>query len=192
MANENDVTTAKLKSIDGVTVSASVLGDLLGVTDRRVRQLADEGIFLKVSNGRYILADSIKSYITMLKVQNDINNSEDGDGIDLEKEKAIHERIKRQQSELKLALMKGEMHKSDNVKKVMIDMLTSFRTRILNLPSKVAPMLVARNEAGFIKDMLMKEVVEVLNELKDYDPKEFYGDEYIDFEENEVVTNENN
>lgn len=183
MAEDKEVSSAKIKSIDGVTVSASVLGDLIGVTDRRVRQLAEEGVLVRATNGRYILAESIKSYITTLKVQSDINNSQDENELDLDKEKALHEKIKRQQAELKLALMKGEVHKAQDVRKVMTDMLASFKARILNLPSKISPVLVARNDAGFIKDTLMKEVIESLNELRDYDAREFYGDEYIDFEE---------
>lgn len=177
---------AKIEDISSVTVSASVLGDLLGVTDRRVRQLAEEGIFIRVSKGRYSLPESIKNYITTLKMQNDILTSGQEEGIDLELEKAIHERIKRHQSEIKLALMKGEVHRSDDVEQVMTDMLTSFRTRLLNIPSKVAPMLVARNEAGHIRDMLTNEMVEVLEELKDYDPTKFYGEDYIDYDEDEI------
>lgn len=138
---------------------------------------------VRVAKGRYALAESIKNYIVDLKVQNDVAGQEKADDLDLEKEKALHENIKRQQAEIKLALMKGEVHKSYDVETVMVDMLTSFRTRILNIPSKVAPMLVARHDAGLIQELIMREIVEVLNELKDYNPEDFYSGEYIDYEE---------
>lgn len=78
--------------------------------------------------------------------------------------------------------MKGELHKAEDVKTVMTDMLASFKTRLMNIPSKTAPILENR-DAMYIKDRLTKEVLEVLNELKDYNPKDFYSDEYIAGEE---------
>lgn len=78
--------------------------------------------------------------------------------------------------------MKGELHKAADVEKVMTDMLSAFKTRVLNVPSKVAPILEDR-DAGYIKDRLTSEITEVLNELKDYDPKAFYSDEYVEGEE---------
>lgn len=179
-------TTAKVDSIDNLTVSASVLAELLGVTDRRVRQLAEEGIFTRVSKGRYNLPESIKTYINMLKMEQDIVNAGTGDGLDLETERAIKIRVERKQAEIKLALMKGEVHKAADVEQIMTDMLTSFRTKLLNIPAKLAPILVARNEVGHIKDLINNEIIEVLNELKDYNPSDFYAEEYIDYDEDEV------
>lgn len=178
--------TAKVETIDRLTVSASVLADLLGVTERRVRQLAEEGIFMRESKGRYNLPESIKTYINMLKMESDIVNSGQTNGLDLDVEKAIHERVKRNQAEIKLALMKGDVHKSEDVKRVMIDMLTSFRTRLLNIPAKVAPIVAVKKDAGVIRELLTLEVVEVLEELKGYNPAEFYGREYIEYDEDEI------
>ena len=90
--------------------------------------------------------------------------------------------MKRHISELKLQTMRGELHKAEDVEKVMSDMLAAFKTRVMNIPSKVAPILEDR-DAGYIKDRLTNEVVEALNELKDYEPKAFYSDEYVEGEE---------
>ncbi|WP_410495806.1 hypothetical protein QTL86_19265 [Cellulosilyticum sp. ST5] len=179
-------TTEKIGSIEGLTVSATVLGELLSVTDRRVRQLAEEGIFKRVSKGRYLLPDSIKTYINMLKMENDIAASGGSNNLDLETEKAIHERIKRQQSEIKLALMRGEVHKSEDVEEVMTDMLASFRSKMMSLPSKLAPLLLNKSEATTVREVLTREILEVLMELKDYNPYDFYGEEYIEYDEGEV------
>ena len=78
--------------------------------------------------------------------------------------------------------MKGELHKAEDVETVMMDMLAAFKTRTINIPSKVAPILENR-DAAYIKDRLTSEVTEALNELKDYDPKAFYSDEYVESEE---------
>ena len=80
--------------------------------------------------------------------------------------------------------MKGELHKADDVKTVMMDMLVAFKTRVMAIPSKVAPTLENR-DAAYIKRRLTNEVMEVLNELKDYNPKAFYSDEYVEENEDE-------
>ncbi|WMJ88876.1 hypothetical protein [Anaerocolumna sp. MB42-C2] len=182
---KNTIDSMKTKDISAVTVSASVLSEIMGVGDRRVRMLADEGILVRAAKGRYNLKESIKNYILTIKIAAD--NGEDPDKeLTLEEIKAQHEKVKMHMSQLKLSLMQGELHKSSDVELVMKDMLSSFRARMLNLPSKVAPLLVMRDNADWIRESLTKEVIEVLNELKDYDPNDFYSEEYIDTEEDEA------
>jgi phage terminase Nu1 subunit (DNA packaging protein) len=176
---DND--TIKTTDISSVTVSAQVLGQIIGVTDRRIRQLAEENILVRISKGRYNLHESIKNYILTLKVAMETGNNDNPDGeLDLDEEKALHERVKRHIAELKLQVMKGELHKSTDVERVMTDMLVAVRTKLLALPSKLAPILVSRNDIGFIKDTVSKEILEVLNELCDYNPVNFYSDEYVE------------
>lgn len=176
---END--GVKLTDVESLTVSAAVLGDTFGVSDRRIRQMAEEGIISRVAKGRYNYKESVKNYILSLKLAVDASTSENPDGeLDFNEEKALHERVKRHIAELKYQTMKGELHKAEDVQKVMVDMLTAFKTRILNIPAKVSPILANRSEIGYIKDVLTKEVLEALNELKDYDPKMFYSDEYVE------------
>ena len=177
--------SAKITNVDSLTVSAAVLGDIFGVSDRRIRQMAEEGIIVRVAKGRYNFQESVKNYILSLKLAVDTANQDNADGeLNIEEEKALHERVKRHISELRLQTMKGELHKAEDVEKVMTDMLTSFKTRVMNIPSKVAPVLESR-DAGFIKDRLTAEVTEALNELKDYDPKAFYSDEYVEGEDDD-------
>ncbi len=172
--------SAKVKNIDSITVSAIVLGDLFGVTDRRIRQMAEEGTVVRAAKGRYKLVESVKTYLLTMKLAAEGAGIELVDGeINLEEEKGLHERVKRHISELKLQIMKGEVHKADDVETVMMDMLAAFKTRIMGIPSKVAPALENR-DAAYIKDKLTAEVTEALNELKDYNPKAFYSEEYVE------------
>lgn len=180
---KSDTDSTKVTDIDSLTVSAAVLGNIFGVTDRRVRQMAEEGIIVRAAKGRYNLVESLKNYILSLKLAAEGATADSPDGeIDFDEEKALHERVKRHISELKLQTMKGELHKAEDVERVMSDMLAAFKTRVMNIPSKVAPVLEDR-DAAYIKERLMGEVIEALNELKDYDPKEFYSDEYVEGEE---------
>ena len=179
--------TEKVQDISSLTVSASVLAKIIGVTtDRRVRSLAQEGIFVKAAQGRYKLMDSMHNYILNMRVANDAmkTHSELEDELDLNSEKAKHERIKRHITELKLALMKGKVHKSEDVEAVMTDMLTNFKTKVLSLPSKLTPQLVNRDKS-YILDLLTNEFTELLSELAEYNPADFYGKEYVDADDSE-------
>lgn len=177
--------TEKVSDISSITVSASVLGKIIGVTDRRIRQLADEGLLTKVSSGRYNLQESLHSYILQLRVANDAEkNSPDlEDKLDYGMEKAMHERVKRHITELKYALMKGQVHRSEDVESVMTNMLTNFKTKIISLPSKLTPLLVNRDDKKYILDLLTNEMHEVLNELSEYNASDFYSDDYVDIDD---------
>lgn len=169
-------------NISAVTVNASVLCDIIGVSDRRIRGLAEEGILVKASRGRYKLIESLKNYILTLKISNKdnlVSSSQESD-LDLDTEKAKHEVIKIQMSELKLRLMEGSVHKSEDVRAVMSDMLVAFRSRLMNHPAKAAPVLANMYDPGQIQNYLEKEMMDALLELRDYNPKEFYNDDYID------------
>ena len=127
---KQETESAKVTDIDSLTVSAAVLGNIFGVTDRRIRQMAEEGIIVRAAKGRYNLVDSLKNYILSLKLAVDSNDSDNPDGeLNFEEEKALHERVKRHISEMKLQTMKGELHKADDVRHVMTDMLSSFKNK---------------------------------------------------------------
>lgn len=183
---END--TLKITDISAITVSAQVLGQIIGVSDRRIRQLAEENILVRVSKGRYNLLESTKNYILTLKVALESDGRDNPDGeLVLEEEKALHERVKRFIAELKLQTMKGELHKSNDVERVMTDMLVSVKTKLLAMPSKLAPLIIGRTDVGSVKDVITKEILETLNELKEYNPVDFFSDEYVEIEGDEVA-----
>lgn len=180
--SDKKITSKKVEDINSVTVSAGVLANLLSVTDRRIRDLAQEEILVRVKHGRYDLAQSIKNYILHLKTNNDIKEVKD-ENLDWDKERALHEIIKREKTELQVKVMKGELHYSKDVEKVMTDMLITFRNKIMNIGSKIAPMVISRTDLNVIEDIVNDECVSALEELSEYDPVLFYNDECIDIED---------
>lgn len=179
---KKETESAKITDVDSLTVSVGVMANIFSLSERRIRQMAEEGIIARAAKGRYKLVESLKNYILALKLSAEGANADDPDGeVNIDEEKALHERIKRHISELKLQVMRGDLHKAEDVEQVMTDMLSSFKVRVMNIPSKVAPSLENRDTA-YIKEHLTKEVQEVLNELKDYNPKDFYSDDYIEGE----------
>lgn len=161
------------RNIDGMVVNTKVIANLFGLTDRRVRQLVEEEIIDKVGNGRYDLQDTLKKYIAFLRANNAADHDSNKTKESLEYEKYLHERAKREMAEMELAQLKGQLHHSSEVEKVMTKMLSDFRARLLGLPTKLAPQLIARSEIQIIQDLMQKELYESLQELSDYEPSMF-------------------
>lgn len=181
--------TRKVQSIDDITVSAKVIGEMIGVGDRMVRHLADEGIIKRNSHGRYLLLESVKNYILTLKVSKageSIKTDFDKDSLDLNHEKAVNEHWKSLITEIKLQLIKGQVHKSEDVERVMTDMFLNFKNKMLALPHKLAIKLENR-ERQEIQEKLREEIASALAELADYTPDAFYSDEHIDIEDDVVL-----
>ena len=102
------------EEFEQITVPSKTLEALFGVKDRTIRDLADKGIVARDSHGKYLFWNSAKGYITALKIANAGKAHQkpvDGEEIlDWEEEKAQHEKIKRQITEIKLQLIKGQVH----------------------------------------------------------------------------------
>lgn len=178
----------KQEDIKTLTVSSKVLEDLFGVSDRTIRYLADEGIVERVSHGKYRFVNSVKSYITALKVASKEQTAEfEGEEIDLFTEKAVHERYKRQITEIKLQLIQGKVHKAEDIEAVMTDMLLRFKAKLEGIPSKLAPKLENESKVN-IQRILTEEISDALMELSEYSPAMFYSDEHIDIKDDNVKT----
>lgn len=184
---ETEMDSEKVMDIDQLVVSAGVLGKILGISDRRVRGLAEEGVIMRVSSGRYKLAESVHSYILNLKVAQNAKDQMAYDGsLDLDEERAIHERVKRQIAELKYSVMRGELHKAEDVEDVMNAILSNFKARLEGMPAKLVPKLYKRGEdKSYILNVLQEAVSDALKELSEYNPSDFYGDGYIAANEEE-------
>lgn len=160
--------TSKDKS--KMEVSTKEISEIFGLSDRRIRQLESEGILVKISRGKYDLPKSIQGYINYIKEQ-----SQTDEEVDLKKEKTLLTRANRMKAEMELKIIKGEVHKSEDVEKVMNDMLGSFRAQMLVIPGKAAPQLIGKTEIAEAKSILKDYIYEALQELSDYDPSIFYG-----------------
>jgi len=177
----------KLKTVDQVTVSSSVLADLFGLTDRRIRQLENEGVIKKIARGRYSLQENIKSYINFIKANADLKEKKTEENkVDYDEEHALLEQTKRKKLELELAAMRGTIHHREDVERVMMDMLANFKAKILSIPSKLAPNLMTFKSDADIQEYLLENMIEVLEELSEYNPKDFYNEKYVDIVEDEI------
>lgn len=142
----------------------SDLAKLLMITQRRVNQLADEGVIIRQIEGNFILPEAINEYYAYKYQSNET--------IDYLAEKAKHEKAKRELTELELGKRRRELHEASDVEAVLSEMLTNFRAQIHGIPSKMAPMLFGKSKAD-IEELLNQEIEVRLSEIRDYKPEMF-------------------
>lgn len=143
--------------------SAKVIADLLDLTEKRVRQLRDEGIVKEATRNFYELKPTVQAYIAYIKGLNG------GAGkADYNEEKALLIKAKRQSEELDLQVKTNELHSADVVERIVSDMLIRFKSRMMSIPSKLAPKLVSMSDPTDISELLRSSIYEALFELSDF------------------------
>lgn len=171
--------TGKTKLDERTIVNTKALAKMFNMTERNVRLLVEEGVIARVNHGRYDLIDTVSRYVTFLKMSNDgLDESKVQES--LEYEKWLHEKAKREKAVIELAHLKKEMHKADEVEKVLNHMLASFRSKMLSLPSKAALFLASKDDPKEIEALLERDIYAALAELADYEPSLFFEEDEIE------------
>lgn len=140
--------------------TSKVVAQWIGLTERRVRQLRDEGVIEEYKPGLYDLQPTVLRYIRYVG----------GAG----KESLTHERTmltaaKRQAAEMENDLRRGDLHKTEDIERGMKTMILNIRSRFLALPAKLSPVLASMSgNQTEIFDTMKAAIDETLEELSDY------------------------
>ncbi len=140
--------------------TSKVVAQWLCLTERRVRQLRDEGVIVEARPGLYERQPTVARYITSLG----------GAGKEtLTNERMKLTRAKREAAELENELRKGEVHRTEDIERGIKSMFLNIRSRFLALPAKLSPTLATMggNQTG-IFDELKQAIDEILEEMSDY------------------------
>ena len=86
------------------------------------------------------------------------------------REKALHEKAKRELAELDLKLKNDQLVEVDQVGDHLDKIFSAVRQRLLATPSKIAPLVHAEESVGGARIVLESAVFEVLSELSQIDP----------------------
>ena len=130
----------------------------LDVSERRVRQLRDEKVIAEVRPGLYDLIDTNHRYINYLRKR----NPEGDETIDYNTERAKLVRAKRKNEEYELQLKENQLHAAEDIEAVMTDMLVNFKSRLMAIPSKLAPVLCKKTDKAEIFALLKDHIAEAL------------------------------
>lgn len=143
-------------------LSKKDLASIAGYTYRRLYDIdkaaeKDKKLFVAGEGGKYSLSLFVQRW-----VQYNIEHQNDGPE-DWETEKAIHEKVKREKSEIELSRMRGEVVPVQDVQRAWMDIAGVVSSRFINLPRKLAPSLVMIADPSIIEGIIERDVREALN-----------------------------
>ena len=159
--------------------STAVVASLFNLSERRVQQLAKEGVIegRKVDGVyQFDLLPTVRKYIAYLS---DKANGRDQKNRKTEEEKLAAEadlkRAKADMAELQLRELRGQMHRSEDVEAITTDLVYTIRSMIIALPGRLAVDVAAVDTAPEASEIIRRECYQVLEELSNYkyDPEEY-------------------
>ncbi len=140
--------------------TSKVVAQWLGLTERRIRQLRDEGVIAEDRQGLYDLQPTVLRYIKYL-------GGAGKESLQTERMKLTAE--KRKAAEMDNEQRRGELHSTADIETGIKTMCLNIRSRFLTLPAKLSPALAAAGgDQTEIFDILKEAVDEALEELSDY------------------------
>lgn len=162
-------------------VNQKTLAAALGISSRQVRNLREQGMFeFTPGTKKYDLTKCVSEYIEF-KVKAETGR---GTSLNKEKEQAEHEHLKKEITKIKLRKLRKEVHEAVDVEEFLNNMLLNFRSHLLAVPGKIAPQILNESDINVIINQLTKEMLEVLDELAEYDPDAINNDTAgIEFED---------
>lgn len=146
-------------------LSAATMARLLGIGQRRLRELAELGVVPR-DRGRYPL-NAVAAYCAHLRevAAGRRGEGDDGGALDLVQERARLARSQREAVELKTARDRGELVEAAAVRLGFTGMVTAARNHLRGMPSKAKariPTLTVR-DVEILEDL----IAEALTELAD-------------------------
>lgn len=173
-------------------VTEAELCEYLNLSGRRIRTLATESVVVKTKAGRYDLKKSVSGYVDFIKD----TKKEEKQGIDKvklarEAEGLMHDKLKKRKTELQVMQLEKTMLLTEDVIDMWSDFATMVKSKLLNIPTKLAPQLTGIDDVNIIKKAISTEVSEALNEIADFDINKFESEIAFDDESGEDNSNNN-
>lgn len=155
---------------DSPVCKVTALARLLNVTERRVQQLAKDGIIPKPLKGKYDLVGCVQGYIRYLQ---DRDSAKGVAAIDSHLERARLIKAKADKTEIEVHALKATYIQAAEVERIWCAIIGAFRAKLLALPSKCSQLIAPLSKPEDIREVLNRQVYEALNELAAYEPQRF-------------------
>ena len=130
------------------TVSDAELAKLLGVSARRIRQLAEQGVLEREERGKYALGPSIRAVI----------ENAAGSGSELQRERIRKLRADANLAELELAREKGLVAPIQQMERVWNNVMATIRAQMMGVPGRVIVRIIGEKSELAIKAALADEI----------------------------------
>lgn len=135
-------------------VTDAELAELLGVSARRVRQMAEIGTLERTERGRYELGASIRALLDHAA----------GTGSELQKERTRKVRADADMAEMELALRRGELAHVDLYRRVWLHRCMLIQQRMQQIPQRIVTRILGETSESRMKAALRNEITLALTD----------------------------
>ena len=149
--------TAKNILLDSA-VPPAVLEDLFGVTERRIQQLVEEGVVVRLAHGKYALRESITSYVTYLRESMQNQPVSDAEKV----QRLRHAKYKADMAELDLRERTGELVNRKQERRLAFVLARNLRAAMEHMAVRLAPVMAAESDQHKTHNLMMAEVKSAL------------------------------
>lgn len=148
------------------TYNTATIAKLLNLTDRRVQQLASDGVFVRQANGEFRLAETVNAYCRFLQ------GRESAASTDINEEKRRLTRAQADIVEMNAARRRGELIEIDAAVELVEEALGRVRPKLLGIGATASPRVHLCASAqgatvGDIQSIIDDAVTEALHEIRD-------------------------
>lgn len=142
----------------------NVVAKFLDMTPKNVEKLTEKGVLRTKQGSLYSLIESVNDYIRYLRER----SPESEENLNLGEERARLIRTKRLNEEIELEIKKGELHRGEDIEKVVSATLVNFKNRLEAIPAGEAGKLAEMTDKAKIFKHLNGKIKEALCELSDF------------------------
>lgn len=142
--------------------TSKAVAEVLGVTERWVRELRDEGVLSEERPGIFNMKTVVKQYLAYKIGDKD-------DSSRLTAARADREETRGEIEKMKMEEAKGDLHRTEDVERGLKAIFANFKNRLETIPTKYAKTMAQLTDPVEAHDILQKAVEEALIELSNPD-----------------------
>lgn len=142
--------------------TSKAVAEVLGVTERRVRELRDEGVLSEERPGIFNMKTVVKQYLAYKIGDKDDSSRLTAARADREETRGKIEKMKMEEAE-------GDLHRTEDVERGLKAIFANFKNRLETIPTKYAKTMAQLTDPVEAHDILQKAIQEALVELSDPD-----------------------
>ena len=124
----------------------------------------------KELRGRYHWLECVQAYIRYLRSKLESGDVAETKFLDARSRRMVAEAEK---AELALKVVKGKLHRSEDVEFIMANRDSAIKARLLAVASRITLQVLGKTDYRQVYDLIHGEVISVLEALSSYDPAQF-------------------
>ena len=140
--------------------TSKAVGEWLGITDRQVRNLRDQGVLSEVRPGVFDMKVCVRQYLKFKIGDKD-------DQARLVAARAEREETRGKIEKMRMEEAQGDLHRTEEVEHALKTIFANFKNRLETIPTKYASTMAQLPAPAEAHDILQKAVQEALVELSD-------------------------